>query len=427
MNLTPRLIAKLLTNSYVSSLPYNSDRSHIGYLSSTNPGHNAQNLTSDPDFLAINDPEWQFEALTSPALADLLLPQGRSDAAWALWSYVLADADAVHFLQGKPDPWGMIVNPWSNTDATKNLSGTALSLPTDSFPKADPVEIPATSQAGAINLVTWRPYTNDLDTSAYLTLRGDGQVLGAWDELATPPKYTKITRDLPGFQKVLGLTDTAAAARYETVSAALLNPAGNFVAPTSTSLLAAAAAMVPNATQPQVFGFDPQSAKAKAAGQAYPLALPVFAAVNPGMTDSTVRASYAAFIRYASTTGQQSGTALGQLPDGYAPIPAEWRTKAATAAAAIQAGSTSTTQTEDDTPDSGSGASFGGGSSSGDGSSIDGSTPTPTGELAGSLAGPKTTTDPKIGNLGAVVPLSVGSGLAAAIAVPIISRIRRPL
>jgi len=422
MKLTPRLVAKLLTNSYLQSLPYSSDRTHLGYTSAQDPGHNAQNLTSDPDFLAINDPEWAYQAITSPAIADLLVPQGRSDAAWAVWTYVLSDADAVKFLSGTPDPWGMKVNPWSSITAAINPSGTALTLPRDNFPKADPVEVPANDQAGAVNLVTWRPYTADFDTAAYLTLRGDGQVLGSWDLLATPPKYTKTARDLPGFQKVMSVTDTASAARYAVVTAALRNPSGVFVTPTTQSLLAAAAVMTPNTKQSQVFGFDPTSTGAKGAADAYPLAMPVFAAASPTMTDAAVRASYAAFIRYASTTGQTPGTVLGQLPDGYAPMPTAWRALAESAAAAIASGSTGSTSRP---PTSTSGSTN---TSSGFGAT-DTSVPQPeaTGDPAGALAGPVTKDDPDMGLVSSVVPLVGGGGIAALLAIPLIARIRRPL
>ncbi len=427
MKLTPRLLAKLLTNSYLQSLPSGADRSHVGYVSPTEAGHNAQNLTADPDFLAINDPEWAYQSLSSAAIADLLVPQGRSDTAWQVWSYILADPDARDFLSGIPDPWGMIVNPWNSIDAAKNSSGTALQLPRDNFPKSDPIEVPASASGGEINLVTWRPYTNDLDASAYLTLRGDGQVLGAWDILSSPAKYTKTSRDLTGFQKVMGVTDTASAARYAVVTVALENPAGAFVTPTNDSLLAAAAAMTPSASQPQVFGFDPTSTAAKTAVAAYPLAMPVFAAVSPKMGDADTRASYAAFIRYASTTGQTSGPALGQLPDGYAPIPTAWRALAESAAATIKAGgsttptlptksATTTTRPTSTTTTTTSTTPV-----------VTDGNPEASGDTAGALAGAVTKDDADMTLVSASVPLAGGLGIAALVLISLLSRIRRRL
>jgi len=425
MNLTPRLVAKLLTNSYIGSLPSAADRSHVGYVSQSEPGSNAQNLTSDPDFLAVNDVEWSYQSLSAASLADLLVPQGRSDGAWAVWAYVMADKDAVAFLKGEPDPWGMIVNPWSATVAEVNRSGTALALPRDNFPKADPIEAAGSALAGPVNLVTWRPYTNDLDTSAYLTLRGDGQILGAWDSFSIPPKYGKAARSLPGSQKVLGLTDAASAARYVVVSAALLNPAGKFVAPSTASFTAAAAAMTAAPSQPQVLGFDPTSATAKTAVDAYPLTLPVYAAVNPLMSDAALRKSYAEFIYYASSPGQQPGTSLGDLPAGYAPLPTAWRDRARAAAESIFLGTLptkaltpATTTTKPSTSSS---------SSSSTTVPLPTSTPTPTGAPAGPLAGGTTPDDPNMVAVSATVPLVVIVAVVAALLVPLIPRFRKPL
>ena len=69
-------------------------------------------------------------------------------------------------------------------------------------------------------------------------LRGDGMLLGAWDKYGTPPKFGKTVRELFGGQKVIGVTSSPAAELYQTVTASLRNPAGQFVAPTQDSLAA---------------------------------------------------------------------------------------------------------------------------------------------------------------------------------------------
>lgn len=411
MKLTPRLVAKLLTNSYLASLPPRADKRHLG--------NNPQNLTFDPEFLAINDPEWAFQSISSPSLSDLLEPQGRSDLAWQLWRYVTSDKDAVDFLAGKPDPSGMVVNPWSTTDAKKNKSGAAFVVPRDNFPKADPSQQDGTTSPATapINVVAWRPYTNDFDQSAYLVLRGDGQTLGPWDPSPQSgvPKYTKAARNLVGQQRVLGLTDTASAAKYQVLTASLLNSAGNYVTPTTDSLAAAAAAMTATANQPQVYEYDPAGTAAKAAPNAYPLAMPVYAAADPSLADAAVRADYAAFIRYAATSGQDPGAAPGQLPAGYAPLPQGWRTQALAAAAAIQAGPQLPTETTTNTSGGFQGAE----------GPVDAAAPTAAGATAGALVGMGTPDDPDTGAMPAAVPASLLAGFGSAAAVPLISRIRR--
>jgi len=436
MNLTPRLVAKLLTDSYTSSLPTGSDASHLG----TNPSY----LWQDPDFLAVNDDAWKDQNLASPShLADLLVPLGRSDAAWGLWQYVLSDAEAVAFLAGTPDAWGMVVNPYSSTDAAANPTGTAATYPKDSLPKADPTSYTPEAM-GEINLVTWRPYANDLDTAGYWVLRGDNRSLdqSSWSPLDVSPKYSLFNRDLAGSQRVIGLTDTAAAAKYQVFTAALRNSAGAFVAPTTASMAAAAAVMTPTAGQPQVRALDFTSTAVKTATGAYPLTVPVYAATNAAGGDATSRAGYAAFITYAATQGQTPGTDDGELPDGYAPLPASWVQAARAAADTIAAGpvpvaTPTPTATSPSSPATSTTVSVEVSRAAGttpvvaelpDGSpgSVSSSTsPTASGQASGPVVGRPTPDDPDVGALRAAVPIGAAGGLLAAAGVPLVARIRR--
>ncbi|MHA7859959.1 hypothetical protein ACX1DX_01030 [Tessaracoccus sp. Y36] len=483
MNLTPRLLAKLLTASYLNALPTAVDKSHLG--------DNPRTLVWDPDFLEINDPEWAVQTIVDASVADALMPLGRSDLAVQVWSYILADPEAKAWLDGEPDEWGMTVNPWYSTNADLNPSGVPLDLPTDSFPKADPAEKPDTATqdpvngTGAINLVTWRPYTSSFADGAYRVLRGDGLILGDWDKFSRPPRYGKSQRSLPGTQHVIGLSSTPAAQQYQTATARLRNPAGDFVAPTADSLEAAAAAMTPSVAQPQVVSFDYGSDKAKKATSAYPLSSPVYAALSPRQTDPTLRRAYAELIEYGVTTGQVPGTDDGELPPGYAPIPKTWRTQALAAAEAIAAGGwpqpkPSPTPTASPTASPSAGAGPGATPSptgtasptttaspsaattspapgplpsnapgtnapvypqpplaapstpagpAADGASVPpatgGADPAPNGAPAGALVGAETPADPPLGPISAVVPATGLVGLAAALGIPVISRIRR--
>ena len=418
MKLTPRLLAKLLTASYADALPQASDKSHLSGV---------RNLTTDPDFLAINDPSWKYMAIASVGVSDALVPLGRSDAARAVWNYLLADSDAKAFLAGKADPWGMKVNPYYSTNAKVNPTKAALTLPRDDFPKADPTEFPgldANAHADVVNLVTWRPYTSSLDAGGYAVLRGDPLKLGAWDPNSTPPKYTKGDRALVGLQGVIGLTSTSAAARYQVVQASLKNPAGAFVSPTQSSLLAAASAMTKVAGQSHVLVFDPSSTTARSAKAAYPLAMPVYAAVNPAMSGTDLRASYAGFITFAAGSGQTSGTDDGELPDGYAPIPVTWQSEAKAAAAVIKAGG-QPTSTPSTTPLSSPTSAATGNPVPTVADTTAASDPAATGREAGQLAGPTTPADPDLGAAATVVPATAAVGMAAVLGVPFMSRFRR--
>lgn len=429
LRLTPRLVAKLLTASYKRALPYGGQAAD--YLDG-----NPQTIADDPDFLAVNDHEWADQLMFAPSIADALVPLGRSDAAWAVWRYVLSDPDAVAFLAGHPDPWGMVVNPYSATDATINPTGAPATYPTDSFPKADPYEFNKNDQEplSVVNLVTWRPFAPDLDTAGYWVLRGDGRGLGDWDVLASPPKWATAPRDPQGSQAVLGLTDTAAAAKYQVFTAALRNPAGEFVVPTTESMAAAAAVMTPDPTQAQVRSLDLTSPVVQRAADAYPLTVPVYAATNAAGGDTASRAAYAAFIRYAAGDGQTVGTEPGQLPAGYAPLPPAWRQAALAAAATIQAGPPAAPApgaTTSDPTSAGSGTTYDDAGAPLD-ASANATAPVPsapdaTGDAAGALTGAPTSDDPSAGSLASTVPVSAVGGLLAAGCVPLVARRRRVL
>lgn len=450
MNLTPRLVAKLLTNSYWLSLP-GANRKHVGFVNGNNPGQNAASLVTDKDFLTkqVGD-EWDYQYLTSISLADLLVPKGQSDEANRLWEYALSDQEGRDFLAGKPDEWGMIVNPYYATvlsvnpyfDAaavTAHSSDArltdpqigALTLPTVTFPKADPISTVDTLSDltlgnDAINLLTYRPLTANFSAGAYNTLRGDGQIIGSWNPVKKV--YDKTSRDLIGTQKVLAVTTTEAAARYHNVTASLRNPAGQFVAPTTDSIGAAAAAMTSTSANSAVRSFDFTSDAAKSAAGAYPLTMPVYAALNPLQTDAVLRATYANFIRYAVKEGQVPGVGIGQLPAGYASIPQAWVDQAMISANAIEQGispqSLVAGTTVIQSAPSGAVAPRTVASTSEDVTAPN-PNPTASGAPAGALVGRPTPADPILGPVAAAVPAGLLSGFAAAGAVPLYSRFRR--
>jgi hypothetical protein len=430
LKLNPRLVAKLLTNSYIQSLPFGASLSQVGYINEQQPGSNATNLTQDPEFLAINDPEWQYMKLNGAALGDLLIPQGRSDLAYQLWAYVMGDPDAKAFMAGIPDEWGMVVNSWYSTNAALNPSQTGLTLPRSNFPKADPIEKtdtydPNTLQGtGALNLVQYRPYVHDLQESALQVLRGDGKVLGGWDTTKIPAAWGKPSRSFLGTRQVLSVTTAGASSRYQNVNAQLLNPSGEYVAPTTESMSAAVAAMTPTSNS-SVFGFDFTSSQAKSATTAYPLTMPVYAALNPKQSDAGLREVYAAFIRFAAKDGQSPGTGAGELPEGFAPLPASWVNQALQAASAIQSGVLPAAAVNLGTVSQGTYTT----SAVGSASTVvtPATTVSATGVAAGALSSGETPEDPSVGPLAVAVPAGFLSGAAAAVAVPFLSRRRLSL
>src|SRR5262249_35605039 len=146
MNLTPRLVAKLLTQSYRGSVV-----GSPGYLS-----HNPIGLTLDPEFLDLN-PDYQgFAVHFQPP--DALVQLGSSDLISLLWSWVITDPDARDFLAGKPDQHDMVVNKFNQ----------GLTLPVSSFPRLDQSCIPVSfSGASGMSCTSdGHPFFNDMHAAA---------------------------------------------------------------------------------------------------------------------------------------------------------------------------------------------------------------------------------------------------------------------
>lgn len=287
LNLTPRLVAKLLTQSYRS-----------GAAAPDRPGieRNPLDLTRDPEFLRANP---AFAALRFVSIPSIVVPAGLSDAGGLLWSWLLADREAKAFLAGVPDPDGMVVNP-----AYKGISQQ------DGFPKSDTAcQTFLTTQPPLCTLDAF-PYAGDGHEAARGAARGDALARSVYDPATIPPSYRRAVPQPTGQRAVLALTDTATAVRYGLAAAKLRNGEGAFVAPDEAALLSGA----------------------------YPLAMLSYATVLPDALGEGARAEYAALLRYAAGPGQIPGTEVGQLPPGYAPLPAAQRQLTLTAAARVAAG-----------------------------------------------------------------------------------------
>ncbi|MGH3777784.1 MAG: hypothetical protein ACRDRR_18980 [Pseudonocardiaceae bacterium] len=313
MKLTPRLVAKLLTQSYRQAV--------AGYPTITPEylKNNPLGLTGDPEFLELNPDYRDFAFFTTPS--DALVELGGSDLTLLLWSWVKADRAASEFLAGTPDEHGMVVNP-NNKD---------LALPTSGFPRNDQscADIPVgNGVTGRTCTLDIHPFTNDMHDAGLSASRGDS--LGRLPDGLGLLK--KVDRQLPAQRALLAVVDAATANRYGLPTAELRNSAEQFIAPTTASLLAGAAAMQPSAVA-GVRVSDPGAADPAA----YPLTALSYAATAPSILDAAAGKEYAAFLRYAAGPGQQPGVGPGQLPFGMAPLPDELKAQTIAAAATIEA------------------------------------------------------------------------------------------
>ncbi|MER7835386.1 hypothetical protein ABTY98_05595 [Streptomyces sp. NPDC096040] len=322
MKLTPRIVAKMLTHSYVKDVSINSTPDHLK--------GNPDTFVQDKEFQELNP---GFPALKGTPRS-LMVPLQSSDTTRLVWNWLQSDADARNFLSGKPDPWGMKVNPYFK--ALDLAESTEL---TD-YPKVDPTTSDALANLTpplTYTLTDLDPYTADLHDGAVRTLRGNNNRTIQWQQegaTGTPPKLINDSPQL-GRRAVLAIVDSASAQRYGLKTAALRNADGTFVKPSTSTLTAGVEAMKPSSTDASVL--DPDPARAK--GQAYPLTAVAYAAASMNQ-DAATRKAYAQFIRYAAGAGQTQGLAAGQLPYGYAPLPAKQRAQAKTAADALEKGAT---------------------------------------------------------------------------------------
>jgi uncharacterized membrane protein YgcG len=350
INLTPRLVAKLLTESYQSQFFQLKTGNTVpkGYewiLS------NPLGALADPEFLQYN-PEF---ALLDPnggrGVASAVVEEPDSDAAYELWRWVLADPEAAAWLSGTPDPWGMKVNPVYSTNPNLNPTGIGFGnpLPTN-FPKSDPYTF-VDHSSGDVSLVTklpprnlsildMSPYAVSMQAAALAALTANDGAKLAVDQNALSPDtaWTSSPPEPAGTMRFFAVTDTASAFRYGLQTASLSragddSPNRSFVAPDNSGLLAGEEAMVPGAV-PSVLQPNPTTRNMGA----YPLTMLTYAAALPGNLDAPARNDYANFIDYAVGPGQTPGLEFGQLPPGYAPLPEALRAQARAAAELIRNG-----------------------------------------------------------------------------------------
>ncbi|MFF8376150.1 hypothetical protein ACF07V_08490 [Streptomyces sp. NPDC015661] len=329
LRLTPRLVAKLLTESYPDGVSRFAD----------SVAGNPVNLGRDPEFLRYN-PEYA-DLDFGGKLGDALVPQPLADTTRQLWEWIAQDPAAAEFLKGTPDDRGAHGDP-GNSGMKVNPHYKDATLPLDSFPKSDPYcQAFEDRPEHPLCIQDKHPYATDMHAAARAAGRGDTLARTSWDATATPPAYKKDPPQPAGQRAVLAVTDTATAERYGLMRAELLNGAGEFVAPDAASLTAAAKVRKPGAdgvTVPDPGTRDPA---------AYPLTVLTYAATVPADLTAAEGRDYGTLLTYAAGAGQTPGVAAGNLPSGYAPLPEALReqTRGVARKVVADAGKTPTTGT----------------------------------------------------------------------------------
>ncbi len=389
--LTPRLMAKLLTQSYSFTVPQSTatPAQSIAHLSAAARSYNY--WTADPDFRAANPTNWQKFEQQTPSI--VLPGPSAADGIKQMWRWILADADAVAFLNGEPDEGvvgAMTINPYylpktpQNTipwyyDANLNylptpttrevgqvnIDGSPLRISTtvlDTFPKDDGSLLPfETSQANGTtryDSIQFAPYAIDYLAAARQAFRGDPNSRVLWDanrinDAGVAGAWISTGVQDAGARFMITVTDSANAARYGLTTASL-TPANSTTPVASTAETMTAALTATSATSlDSILQVDP----AKVTGNAYPLTMVTYAGVNLTKSTTASRTTMSRMLQQVTTTGQEVGTALGQLPVGYVPLTAELTTQAAAATSRIQSWTPPKTSTPAPTTSSSTGSS----------------------------------------------------------------------
>jgi len=341
--LTPRLVAKLLTESYKDDFQnVNGDKSSAYAWVQNNP----PTLVDDPDFLQFNPEFTLLSSAQLTAAASLVVEETSSDAATAVWKWILSDPEAVAWLDGQPDQWGMKVNPLYSTNASGNPSGVAFGTPApESYPQSDPycwnsgytTQTSPPVVARPLCILDWSPYALSMNAAAQDVAASNNQAKATPNPFAISPDtvWTSSGPQVDGSSFIISITDSASAVQYGDQMASL-SPSGedgpnrSFVLPDEKSLLAGEQAMTPGPVS-GVLETNPSST----ATNAYPLTMLTYAAATPESLDQPSRQNYATFLQYAAGAGQTPGANVGQLPAGYAPLPATLQAQTLAAAKTI--------------------------------------------------------------------------------------------
>lgn len=331
VRLDARLLAKLLTESYPSTADMQETDTALQNPTTHKP--NPLNMGEDPEFQALNPGIPPVIAdLAGVSAATALATSAPADAMWALTSYINADPEARNWLDGKPDPWGMVVNP-----NYKNIK-----LPVTQWPLLDgfvPPDLKTSDVCEADSPTSWLNLVAEpVESMATITLDLQFNVSDSETGCNNSfqfPSYQSVGQENPGATFLLGITSLADAEQYGLDSAALETQGGSttdnqfttaagrsFAGPSDAALRAAVKMMEPD-SHTGSWTVPYAKMRAAAAGRsAYPGTILISTDVpTTGVPKATSR-DLGRFLGFAATTGQRAGTGNGQLPAGYLPMTA---------------------------------------------------------------------------------------------------------
>ncbi len=319
LKLDPRLVAKLITQSYnFQNEGCGGGQAPAGIGCDNAVDGNPTSLFSDPEFRHLN-PHVQAAAAFGGAFQIPTVESGHSDMTWQLTRWIADNKPANAFISGQFDQWGMHVN----TDYL------GLKYPLDSFTGQDNYPVIA------------HRYSPDFPLAAVDQLQAENWDNGTdWEVDPTTGNFPRDPIETPGERALFAIVDEGSAAAFRFPVAEIRNDKGHYVAPTTKSMTAALSSMVPagsnHVTQQVNFG--------KQKADAYPLTMIIYAMVPTSGTTATKAAAIARFLDFAAGPGQHPGLNVGELPPGFVPLTAQLRDETLHAATLVanQAGNSPT-------------------------------------------------------------------------------------
>ena len=331
LRLDARLLAKLLTESYAETTAMFGDKA---IQNPTTGLPNPLNISDDPEFRALNPGiPTVIGDLAIASSATLLVQSADSDAMWSLSSYINSDPEARAWLNGRPDPWGMVVN--------SKYKG--IKLPVTQWPLLDTYVPPTLAQQGidpclAASKIPWLSLVaSPVESMATITLDLQYNVsdseIGCND--GTPPSFESVGQEIPGQTFILGLTSLADAHQFGLNTASLETQGGStsnakfstsagrsFAAPSDESMRAAVAMMQPDPTIGSWTVPYSRMRTAVAGKSAYPGTMLISTDVLTHGVPKSLAHDYGEFLSFVAGAGQRPGFANGDLPPGYLPMTA---------------------------------------------------------------------------------------------------------
>jgi hypothetical protein len=390
LTLSPRLLAKLLTESYspgkvgtnitarrefYTGQPITSQADADKYYwEHPTVAANPRNIFNDQEFLALNPGIVRRTPEGSVASQFLTIGKSypvvftvRSDIMMELTRYIVSDPAAREWLAGAPDEQGMVVNPaWRGMAPFEgyNLRDLETSPRRPRQPGWYETNSEDTNYFSLIGagdecndaspsplLTRHSNVANNAESAAVALLDRRGSALPLCNRtilpVPDPPSAPQFPGDNPaqavtyvqgkddpqnfGNRNLITVTTVPHAELYELPSAKLINAGGVAVAPEPGTMLNALAAAEQDQDNGTVL-IDHE----RVTGNAYPGTMLAFTAAPTSGLDQSVAGNYADYIEFMATDGQNPGDALTDLPPGYDPLTPNLRQQALNAAQAVR-------------------------------------------------------------------------------------------